>query len=293
MTPVRSPMDEWKNVPWKQIERNVFKLQKRIYRASEQNDRKKVHRLQRLLMKSRAGRLLAVRKVTQDNSGKKTAGIDGQKSLTPKQRMVLSQSLRVQDKASPLRRVEIPKPGTTETRKLGIPTIADRATQTLVTGRITLSAKSIGWRPICLLPRTPSKFGKQNYGDFESVHSSWRRRVRLATIVIAPRCSAIGLVTMPLPGVPARIRPPVSLPVGHVAIVVGRGLWDVDGGSSIVIEGAAAIIVVDDVAIVILWLIAVDDRWLSNITAGAQRPRKQQASDENFTKILVEHHATS
>src|SRR6185369_9311024 len=89
MTTGIKPMDKWETIPWKRIERNVFKLQKRIYQASKQNDRKKVHRLQRLLMKSRSGRLLAVRRVTQDNLGKKTAGVDGVKSLTPKQRLKL------------------------------------------------------------------------------------------------------------------------------------------------------------------------------------------------------------
>jgi RNA-directed DNA polymerase len=132
MTTGTTPMDEWKTTPWKQIERNVFKLQKRIYQASQQNDRKKVHRLQRLLMKSRSGRLLAVRRVTQDNQGKKTAGIDGVKSLTPRQRLKLSATLKVEGRASPVRRVEIPKPGTTEKRGLGIPTMRDRATQSLV-----------------------------------------------------------------------------------------------------------------------------------------------------------------
>jgi RNA-directed DNA polymerase len=125
-------MDEWKTIPWKKIERNVFKLQKRIYQASQQNDRKKVHKLQRLLMTSRSGRLLAVRRVTQDNQGKKTAGIDGVKSLTPRQRLKLSNTLKVDGKASPVRRVEIPKPGTDDKRKLGIPTMRDRATQSLV-----------------------------------------------------------------------------------------------------------------------------------------------------------------
>lgn len=124
MTTVQTPMDEWKKLPWKRIEREVFKLQKRIYRASTQNDRKQIHRLQRLLMKSRSARLLAVRRVTQDNLGKKTAGIDGVKSLTPKQRVLLSNSLSIKGNASPVRRVQIPKPGTTEKRGLGIPIVA-------------------------------------------------------------------------------------------------------------------------------------------------------------------------
>jgi RNA-directed DNA polymerase len=153
MTTGQLPMDEWKNIPWKKIERNVFKLQKRIYQASLQNDRKKVHRLQRLLMKSQAGRLLAVRRVTQDNQGKKTAGVDGRKSLTPKQRLRLSKGLKLDGKAQPVRRVYIPKPGTTEKRPLGIPTITDRSKQAL--GKLALEPEwearfepnSYGFRP--------------------------------------------------------------------------------------------------------------------------------------------------
>jgi RNA-directed DNA polymerase len=80
-------MDEWNTLPWRRLERSVFKLQQRIYRASNRGDVKTVHRLQRLLLNSRAAKLLAVRKVTQDNHGKKTAGIDGVKSLTPSQRL--------------------------------------------------------------------------------------------------------------------------------------------------------------------------------------------------------------
>ncbi len=59
---------EWKALPWRKLERAVFKLQKRIYRASSRGDTRTVHRLQRLLMTSRAAKLLAVRKVTQDVS---------------------------------------------------------------------------------------------------------------------------------------------------------------------------------------------------------------------------------
>jgi RNA-directed DNA polymerase len=153
MTTGNPPMDEWKTLPWKRIERNVFKLQKRIYQASMQNDRKKVHKLQRLLMKSRSGRLLAVRRVTQDNQGKKTAGIDGVKLLSPRKRLKLSATLKIEGKASPVRRVEIPKPGTTELRKLGIPTMRDRALQSLVTSALEpewearFEPNSYGFRP--------------------------------------------------------------------------------------------------------------------------------------------------
>jgi RNA-directed DNA polymerase len=91
MVTAKTSMNEWKDIPWRKLERNVFKLPKRIYRASAKGDRKTVHKLQRLSMKSYGGRLLAVRRVTQDNQGKKTAGIDGVKSLTPKQRSGLGE----------------------------------------------------------------------------------------------------------------------------------------------------------------------------------------------------------
>src|SRR5689334_18588942 len=97
MDTATAPMDEWNTLPWKQFERSVFKLQKRIYRASQRGDVKTVHRLQRLLLTSRAARFLATRKVTQDNRGKNTAGIDGVKRLMPPQRAILAKDLRVQD----------------------------------------------------------------------------------------------------------------------------------------------------------------------------------------------------
>ena len=132
MDTVSQPMYGWEDTPWKQQERNVFKLQKRIYKAASRNDVKAVHRLQRLLMKSWSAKCLAVRRVTQDNQGKKTAGVDGVKSLNPKQRLELAQNLNVKQKAKPTRRVWIPKPRTEEKRPLGIPTMRDRAAQALV-----------------------------------------------------------------------------------------------------------------------------------------------------------------
>lgn len=57
-------MYEWKALPWRAIERAVFKLQKRIYKASVNEDLKRVHQLQKLLIKSHCARLLAIRKVT-------------------------------------------------------------------------------------------------------------------------------------------------------------------------------------------------------------------------------------
>lgn len=121
MTTDASPMDGWEALPWSQIERDVFKLQKRIYRASTRGDTNAVRKLQKLLLANRAAKLLAVRRVTQDNGGKNTAGVDGVKSLHPHARLVLAASLRLSDEADPVRRVRIPKPGSDELRPLGIP----------------------------------------------------------------------------------------------------------------------------------------------------------------------------
>ena len=124
--------DEWAAIDWKAVEKMVYRLQTRIFKAKRRGDIKQVHRLQKLLMKSRSAKLLAVRRVTQDNAGKKTAGVDGVKSLRPKQRLELADNLHLTDKSRPTRRVMIPKPGTAEKRPLGIPCLIERARQTLV-----------------------------------------------------------------------------------------------------------------------------------------------------------------
>ena len=123
---------EWNHINWRKLEKRAFKLQKRIYRASSRGDVKAVRRLQKTLMNSWSAKCLAVRRVTQDNRGKKTAGVDGAKSLTPKQRLTLVKNLKLGSKARPTRRVWIDKPGRAEKRPLGIPTMYDRAAQALV-----------------------------------------------------------------------------------------------------------------------------------------------------------------
>jgi RNA-directed DNA polymerase len=153
MSATDRPAYEWKDLPWRAIERQVFKLQKRIYQASRRDDVRTVHRLQRLLMRSWAARCLAVRKVTQDNRGKKTAGVDGVVILTPDERSDLARTLTPRPGGHPVRRVWIPKPGKPEKRPLGIPTVHDRAAQTLA--RLALEPEwearfepnSYGFRP--------------------------------------------------------------------------------------------------------------------------------------------------
>ena len=143
-------MVEWHSINWRKLERSVYKLQKRIYQASKRGDVKAYRRLQKTLMKSWSARALAVRRVTQDNQGKKTAGVDGVKSLTPKQRLELTGNLNLGSKVSPTRRVWIPKPGTQEKRPLGIPTMKDRALQALV--------------KLALEPEWEARFEPNSYG---------------------------------------------------------------------------------------------------------------------------------
>ncbi len=146
-------MAAWQDMPWTKVHRHVFRLQKRIYQATQRGDVRTVRKLQNLLSKSWYARLLAVRRVTQDNKGRHTAGIDGVKSLKPPGRLRLAHDLTLDGKATPLRRMWIPKPGSSEKRPLGIPTLHERARQTLVRQVLEpeweakLSAHFYGFRP--------------------------------------------------------------------------------------------------------------------------------------------------
>jgi RNA-directed DNA polymerase len=149
---VATPTEDWKTLPWRKLEQKVFRLQKRIYQAERRGNVRAVHSLQRLLMKSEAARLLAVRRVTQDNQGKRTAGIDGIKAVKPNDRFVMAQRLRDHTtiKAQPVRRIMIPKPGKDELRPLGIPVMLDRAHQALV--------------KLALEPQWEARFEPNSYG---------------------------------------------------------------------------------------------------------------------------------
>ncbi len=146
--------ESWKNLPWKQFRRNLFRLQKRVYKAIRVGDKRKAKSLMRLLLKSTAARLLAVRQVTQLNNGKRTAGVDGKASLSHEERFELSLALKRPISTwehKRLREIPIPKKDG-KTRILKVPTIADRAWQCLVKYALepaheaTFHANSYGFR---------------------------------------------------------------------------------------------------------------------------------------------------
>jgi len=144
--------EDWKTLPWKKLQRNVFRLQKRIYQAQICGDFKRVRGLQRLLLRSFSARCLAVRQVSQDNRGKKTPGVDGIAHLTPIQRMRMVRQLRTfSPSPAPIRRVYIPKASNpNERRPLGIPIMRDRAEQALV--------------KLALEPEWEARFEPNSYG---------------------------------------------------------------------------------------------------------------------------------
>ena len=121
---------DWQSIDWQKAHREVRSLQRRIVKATKEGRHNKVKTLQWLLTHSLAAKLLAVKRVT-ENSGKRTAGVDGVIWKTPEQKLEAARSLtRKGYRAKPLRRVYIPKRNGKK-RPLGIPVMSDRAMQAL------------------------------------------------------------------------------------------------------------------------------------------------------------------
>jgi RNA-directed DNA polymerase len=122
---------EWYAIDWQTANRNVRRLQVRIVQATKEGSWGKVRALQRLLTRSYSGKVLAVRRVT-ENVGKKTSGVDGEIWDTPEKKMKAVHALKRRGyQPQPLRRVYIPKSDGKKMRPLGIPTMRDRAQQAL------------------------------------------------------------------------------------------------------------------------------------------------------------------
>jgi RNA-directed DNA polymerase len=151
-----APLD-WRQVDWRRVEDDVRRLRQRIFTASKAGDLKRVRSLQKLMLRSRANTLLSVRRVTERNAGRLTAGVDGEVVLTPEAKARLADRVHQMAepfKARPVRRVYIPKAGSrTKRRPLGIPVIADRAHQARVVSALEpewearFEPRSYGFRP--------------------------------------------------------------------------------------------------------------------------------------------------
>ena len=159
------PKLQWDDIDidWNKVEEFVNRLQTRIAKAVKKLKWHLVKRLQYLLTHSFYAKLLAVRTVTQ-NKGMRTAGIDGEKWVTPNSKM--NAALKLSGKkyrAKPTRRVYIPKHGTTKKRPLSIPTMYDRAMQALY---------ALALSPVAETTADPRSFG---FRRFRSAHDAYQQ----------------------------------------------------------------------------------------------------------------------
>jgi RNA-directed DNA polymerase len=145
---------DWNAIDWRQANRTVRNLRHRIFRATQEGNLKKVHSLQKLMMRSYSNRLVSVRRVVQINAGKDTPGIDKVVLKTPSAKAGMVDLLNHYGpwKAQPVRRIYIPK-SNKKLRPLGIPVIFDRCLQALVKNALEPSWEarfegiSYGFRP--------------------------------------------------------------------------------------------------------------------------------------------------
>lgn len=162
-----SRANKWTGVDWLKVEKTIANLQHRITKATERGNYRKVRNLQRLLNNSISSRLKAVRIVAQENSGKKTPGVDGAIWTTPKRKLQETHKLRNRSHTKPLKRVHIPKANGKQ-RPLGIPCISDRARQAL-------------WN-ISLLPAIEATSDPHSYG-FRPYRSCWNANKQIRTLL--------------------------------------------------------------------------------------------------------------
>jgi RNA-directed DNA polymerase len=155
---VNGPEDglpEWTAIDWRGAAEDVRRLRQRIFTASKAGDLAKVRNLQKLMLRSRANTLVSVRRVTELNAGRKTAGIDGQIAVTDNDKRSLTRWIEREStgwRAWPVKRVMIPKANGKQ-RGLGIPVLVDRVLQARVVNALEpewearFEPRSYGFRP--------------------------------------------------------------------------------------------------------------------------------------------------
>jgi RNA-directed DNA polymerase len=147
---------DWSATKWHKVNRYVDNLQKRIYLAKSKNNARKVRDLQRILINSKAALVLAIRRVTQINKGRRTPGIDGFRALSDKKRGELVDTMRTMNiklhNPRPSYRMYIKKKNG-KLRSLGIPAIVDRIYQEIIRmalepeAEVNFEPTSYGFRP--------------------------------------------------------------------------------------------------------------------------------------------------
>jgi RNA-directed DNA polymerase len=149
--------DAWEHVDWRRHEEQVRRLRGRIFKAVQEGDWPLARNLQKLALRSWSNTLVSVRQVTQRNTGRRTAGIDGLVALTSQARAEMAVQVHASTgshQPSPVRRVYIPKASDkTKMRPLGIPVLADRCHQARVRNALEpewearFEPRSYGFRP--------------------------------------------------------------------------------------------------------------------------------------------------